>query len=140
MIVFSDNNNIRNLANPSEIINNNITQYEPNIQTNKINTRLYNKSSKSKSKSTQIKIEDRNTKIEYRNRKINEKEITSNFRPVPKKSGTTVHIRRTLSGNDTLIGGLAPQEGRTQKIKTIGHKKIRTDRRFDLVHAIFLFL
>ena len=90
----------------------------------RINTRLYNKSSKSKSKSTQIKIEDRNTKIEYRNRKINEKEITSNFRPVPKKSGTTVHIRRTLSGNDTLLDGLAPQEGRTQKIKTIGHKQI----------------
>ena len=64
-----------------------------------------------------------NIKIDYCNSKIDKNELKSNFRPAPKKSGTTVHIRRTLPGNDTLIDGLAPQKGRTQKIKTIGHKQ-----------------
>ena len=80
-----DNNNIRNLANPCKIINNNIIQYEQNIQINKINTRLNNKSSKSTSKSVQIQIGDKNKKLEYCNRKIDENEITSKFRPTPKR-------------------------------------------------------
>ena len=119
-----DNNNIRNLEKTSEIIPNNIIQYETTNQKNKINTRLSNKSSPSTSKSIQIKIVHGNTKINYCNKKKDENEIKSIFRPAPKKSGTTVHIRRTLPGNNTFIGGLAPSEGRTQKLKTIGHKQI----------------
>ena len=65
-----------------------------------------------------------NIKIYYCNRKKDENEIKSIFRPAPKNSGTTVHIRRTLPGNNTFIGGLAPPEGRTKKLKNIGHKQI----------------
>ena len=106
-----DNNNIRNQAKTYEII----IQYEPKIQKNAINTRLNNKSSTSTSQPTKIQILNGNTKIDYCNSKIDKNELKSNFRPAPKNSGTHVHIRRTLSGNDTLLDGLAPQEGRTQK-------------------------
>ena len=64
-----------------------------------------------------------NIKIDYCNSKIDKNELKSNFRLVPKNYDTTVHIHRTLPGNDILIDGLATQKGRTQKIKTIGHKQ-----------------
>ena len=50
-----------------------------------------------------------------RNRKIDKKEIKVNSRTAPKKSSTTVYIRRTLPDNEILISGAAHQEGRTKK-------------------------